>query len=68
MRPCLPACAAQLACSVLEDLRGQEPQRALIDGATNAWIVKPAGKSRGRGIRLFSSSEALLGYVRDVSG
>ncbi|KXZ46847.1 TTL3 protein [Gonium pectorale] len=33
-------------------------------GAANIWIAKPAGKSRGRGIRLFNDPDALLGYVR----
>lgn len=35
-----------------------------ISGTNNIWIVKPAGKSRGRGIRLFNDPEALLQYTR----
>lgn len=29
----------------------------------NVWIVKPAGLSRGRGIRVFNDLDALLGYA-----
>ncbi|CAG9466883.1 unnamed protein product [Pedinophyceae sp. YPF-701] len=35
-----------------------------INGTNNVWIVKPAGKSRGRGIRLFNRMEDLLGYTK----
>jgi hypothetical protein len=29
-------------------------------GRKNAWIVKPGGKSRGRGIRVFSRYQAIV--------
>eukprot|EP00798_Chlamydomonas_sp_ICE-L_P017105 gene17105-23404_t len=35
-----------------------------INGMNNVWIAKPAGKSRGRGIRLFNNIEELMGYVK----
>jgi hypothetical protein len=55
----------QVAAQVLADLQQGDPQ-AHINGCTNTWIVKPAGKSRGRGIRLFSSASQLLEYVEQV--
>jgi len=36
---------------VLEQIEQQSPQ-SLINGSRNAWIIKPAGKSRGRGIQM----------------
>lgn len=30
----------------------------------NVWIVKPAGKSRGRGIRLFNDLDQLFAYIK----
>lgn len=38
-----------------------DPQSALNE--KNLWIVKPAGLSRGRGIRAFESIEPLLNYI-----
>ena len=32
-------------------------------GSANVWIVKPSGKSRGRGIRIFRSLQKLLAYT-----
>lgn len=42
-------------------LRRVSPQ-AHVDGMNNAWIVKPAGKSRGRGIQIFNKMQELLDY------
>ena len=37
--------------------------QATMDGERNVWIVKPAGKSRGRGIKLFNHLDALRHYL-----
>ena len=36
-------------------------------GLNNIWIAKPAGKSRGRGIALFHTADALLQYTRGTN-
>jgi len=33
-------------------------------GSKNAWIVKPGGKSRGRGIQVHCSKDNMLNYIR----
>lgn len=33
-------------------------------GTKNAWIVKPGGKSRGRGIQIHSQKDSLTKYIR----
>lgn len=38
-----------------------DPQYALNE--KNMWIVKPAGLSRGRGIRAFDQLEPLINYI-----
>ncbi len=35
-----------------------------INGLNNVWIVKPAGKSRGRGIRLFNDLDLMFQYIK----
>jgi tubulin monoglycylase TTLL3/8 len=44
---------------VLDKLRSQLPQSNL-DGLQNIWVLKPAGKSRGRGIQLSARLENIL--------
>jgi hypothetical protein len=63
---CMLVPRLQVPAQVLADLQQGDPQ-AHINGCSNTWIVKPAGKSRGRGIRLFSIASQLLEYVGQVS-
>ena len=46
------------ATKVLSELRSISPQWH-IDGPDNIWILKPGGKSRGRGIHCFNSLQKL---------
>ncbi|KAJ1484556.1 tubulin-tyrosine ligase family-domain-containing protein, partial [Baffinella frigidus] len=39
--------------------------QASLNGASNAWIVKPAGKSRGRGIQVLTSLSQILAFTTD---
>lgn len=48
--------------AALQLLQQMEPQTA-INGDRNVWILKPGGKSRGRGIQLFDDMDALMGVV-----
>jgi tubulin monoglycylase TTLL3/8 len=58
--------------SILSHLIVSNPLQAKINGqggaATNMWIVKPAAKSRGRGIATFVDIPKLLKYVEAGSG
>eukprot|EP01022_Parablepharisma_sp_SALTPOND_P001103 TRINITY_DN1055_c0_g1_i2.p2 TRINITY_DN1055_c0_g1~~TRINITY_DN1055_c0_g1_i2.p2 ORF type:complete len:1006 (+),score=166.16 TRINITY_DN1055_c0_g1_i2:6008-9025(+) len=47
--------------AVLEELRNKYPQFEL-NGSRNIWIVKPAGMSRGRGIRIFNNLAEIMDY------
>eukprot|EP00826_Nyctotherus_ovalis_P015458 TRINITY_DN14398_c0_g4_i2.p1 TRINITY_DN14398_c0_g4~~TRINITY_DN14398_c0_g4_i2.p1 ORF type:complete len:653 (+),score=118.89 TRINITY_DN14398_c0_g4_i2:31-1959(+) len=49
--------------TVLSELANKFPQFKL-NGHHNVWIVKPAGMSRGRGIKLFSKLKDILGYAK----
>ncbi|GIL77160.1 hypothetical protein Vretimale_3168 [Volvox reticuliferus] len=53
----------EAAVAILGALEGSAVQTH-ISGTNNIWIVKPAGKSRGRGIRLFNDPDTMLSYVR----
>ncbi|EGR28974.1 tubulin-tyrosine ligase family protein, putative [Ichthyophthirius multifiliis] len=57
----------QLAKKYLQILEKYDPQYNL--NQKNLWIVKPAGLSRGRGIRTFDQLQNLVNYVmgRDVT-
>ncbi|KAH9100398.1 hypothetical protein LEN26_015880 [Aphanomyces euteiches] len=56
--------SAQEILAILKDLEAHCPQFHL-NGADskNVWIVKPAGMSRGRGIRVFNQLHELLAYA-----
>ncbi|KRX07850.1 hypothetical protein PPERSA_10134 [Pseudocohnilembus persalinus] len=47
---------------VLKQMQNFDPQFSM-NGDQNIWIVKPAGMSRGRGIKSFNDLEQLLFYV-----
>jgi len=38
--------------------------KPLMDGCHNVWIVKPAGKSRGRGIQCFNNHADIVKYTQ----
>ena len=44
-------------------MKCSNPRKHATDGNKNMWIVKPAAKSRGRGIAVFQSIPELLKYV-----
>ena len=39
-----------------------------INGKDNIWILKPGGKSRGRGITVHRSYESIMHALRDSTG
>lgn len=49
----------QQAREVLEEMNNKSMQHS-IDGARNAWIVKPSGLSRGRGIQMIRELDAIF--------
>lgn len=57
----------EVAGRVVASLRGCHPQAHLNHGSA-CWIVKPGGKSRGRGIKLFNDMTKLLQYVGEWQG
>lgn len=48
---------------LIDKIAEKSPQTS-INGQRNIWIVKPAGLSRGRGIRLFNSMAEIHNYSR----
>jgi len=42
-------------CGLLSEIRRRMPQSGAVDGERNAWIVKPATASRGKGVILCSN-------------
>lgn len=53
------------AAKVLAQLKQVAPQWS-IDGPDNIWILKPGGKSRGRGIHCFNSLQKLRLQARST--
>jgi tubulin monoglycylase TTLL3/8 len=47
---------------LLENLKKLNPQFDL-NGDRNNWVIKPAGLSRGRGIKFFDDLKKLLDYI-----
>ena len=39
-----------------------------MNGERNMWILKPGGKSRGRGIKVFRSYDKILQHIRQTKG
>ena len=58
---------ATQASAVLAELSQVAPQCSMNKGS-NIWIVKPGGKSRGRGIALFNDMQKLLAHTKTVNG
>jgi len=52
--------------SVLEEMEASNAQHS-INGSRNAWIVKPSGKSRGRGIQMLRELEEIF-HVTESDG
>lgn len=48
---------------LLETLSSKFPQTK-VNGCSNIWILKPAGLSRGRGIRLYKSIKSILNHLK----
>jgi tubulin monoglycylase TTLL3/8 len=55
----------QIVLELLEKLRQKNPQYD-INGHRNTWILKPGGKSRGRGIKCFRSYEKMMQHIRKI--
>eukprot|EP00347_Sterkiella_histriomuscorum_P014185 403361837 len=53
--------------NILQRFQDKFPQNN-INGRFNTWIVKPGGKSRGRGIKVFRSYDKIMQYVKAVKG
>jgi tubulin monoglycylase TTLL3/8 len=50
---------------LLSQLKKKYPQYD-INGYRNTWILKPGGKSRGRGIKCFRSYEKMMIHIRKI--
>lgn len=53
---------------VLAKVRQMQGPQAGLNGRNNLWILKPAGKSRGRGIQVKSRLQDILEHVTDARG
>eukprot|EP00959_Pyramimonas_sp_CCMP1952_P393504 8245228-Pyramimonas_sp.AAC.1 len=49
--------------AVLSGLQAHAGPQFSIDGSRNCWVLKPAGKSRGRGIRIYNQASARTKYL-----
>jgi hypothetical protein len=55
--------AKQVIKDMLERIKGQLGNQYSIIGTKNAWILKPGGKSRGRGITIHSKYESIVNSI-----
>jgi tubulin monoglycylase TTLL3/8 len=55
----------QMVLDLLANLKKKNPQYD-INGHRNTWILKPGGKSRGRGIKCFRSYEKMMQHIRKI--
>lgn len=53
--------------NVLELMEEKFPQFKL-NGTRNMWIVKPGGRSRGRGIEVHTNYENIVAHVKLLKG
>lgn len=53
-----------MAQKCLENVQSADPQH-LLNGSGKIWIVKPGGKSRGRGISLFSDINDIRNHINN---
>lgn len=52
---------------VLAKLKAKFPQYEINGKSENIWIAKPAGLSRGRGIKLFSNLSEIIEYTNALA-
>jgi len=53
---------------MLERIKGLLGNQYSIIGTKNAWILKPGGKSRGRGITIHSKYESIVNSIATAQG
>jgi len=59
---------AKEACVVLRALESSHACQKYLNGVSNTWIVKPASKSRGRGVELYRHLNAIADFATRKEG